>query len=203
MTDEIGSIVTTVVVAGAALAGMIAYANASSSSQKRRDEEKQKAIALRESIAEDIAAGKELNIDRSNIILQVGETMIWREPGDLYEERVVSRKWEGGSKGISIPTGILDTKIHLGRTKGSLNVQRGHVPIATGSLVITTKHLIFSGDTKSVKTPLAKLIDVQVGNNGIIAGIDGRQKPLMVVFKDPIAGPIIAAALTRATGGAS
>lgn len=37
----------------------------------------------------------------NNIILQKGEEVYWIEPGELLEEKVINRKYEGGSRGVS------------------------------------------------------------------------------------------------------
>lgn len=152
-------------------------------------------------LAERIVNGENLDADTSNLVLVNGEQVIYRTGADLIEERVVSRKWEGGSQGISIPTGILNTKVSFGKTRGKLAVERGNVPVSKGSFVVTTKHLIFSGSGKSTKTPLLKVIDTQLGNNGIIFGVTGRTNPIKVMFHDDIGGVVVGAAIQRAFDG--
>ena len=138
------------------------------------------------------------DIHAPNVVLLKGETVIWTQPAKLYEERVTSRKWEGGSKGISVPTGVMGIKVNFGKTQGSLNVERSSVPVATGLFVVTTRHLIFSGDSKSTKAPLVKLIDVQCADDGVVVSVTGRAKPWTVTFHDPMGGEVVRVAIQRA-----
>jgi len=144
------------------------------------------------------AAGTPPKITVPNVVFIKDERPIWSEPAELYEERVTSRKWEGGSKGISVPIGILNTKIHLGKTKGQLNIERANVPVASGALVITSKHLLFKGDTKSTKTALNKIISLDCAANGITVAVTGRAKPWIIIFNDPEAGEVVREAINHA-----
>jgi hypothetical protein len=138
------------------------------------------------------------DIQVPNIVLLKGETVIWTQPAELYEERVTSRKWEGGSKGISVPVGVLGIKVNFGKTRGSLNIERSSVPVAAGLFIVTTHHLIFSGDSKSTKARLAKLIDVQCADDGVVVSVTGRAKPWTVTFHDPMGGEVVRVAIQRA-----
>ena len=163
-----------------------------------RTERRAQLAATRALTLEAFARDEPPPVSAPNIVLTKGERVIWSEPARLYEERVVSRKWEGGSKGISIPTGVLGTRISLGKTQGRLNVERQTVPIATGALVITSRNLLFHGDTKSSKAALDKIITVNCAADGIIIAVTGRAKPWTVVFNDPEAGEVVRVALEAA-----
>ena len=168
------------------------------SSAKTRAVQLEAIRARNATLVERLQSGEAMDIDASNIVVMKSETVIWREPAQLIEERVTKREWSGGSKGISIPTGVLGMKVSLGKTAGRINVERGNVPVATGHLYITNQHIIFSGDGKSTKTPLKKLIDVQCANNGLVMGVTGRQKPLMFLYVNPMVGEVVQAAIQRA-----
>lgn len=168
------------------------------SNAKTRATQMEAIRARNATVVERLQSGKPMDVDTSNIVVQKSETVIWREPAQLIEERVTKREWSGGSKGVSIPTGVLGMKVSLGKTAGRINVERGNVPVATGHLYITNQHIIFSGDGKSTKTPLKKLIDVQCANNGLIMGVTGRQKPLMFLYVNPMVGEVVQAAIQRA-----
>lgn len=157
-----------------------------------------KSAAAREATIAVFERGEIPEVNLRNVVTTKGEVPLWSEPAQLYEERVLSRKWEGASKGISIPTGVLGMRVSLGKTRGALNIERGTVPIASGAFVITSKNLIFSGDAKSSKTALNKVIDVQCSDNGIILSITGRAKPWTVIFTDPKGGEVVRVALQRA-----
>ena len=165
----------------------------------RQQEQASRLQVIRQSSLDVIARGEiPHDVATLNVLMLPGERAICALDAKLYEERVLSRKWESGSKGISIPTGVLGTKISIGKTNGQVNVERGSVPISTGKFIVTTRHIIFGGDAKSTKTPLVKLINVNCADNGAMIGITGRQKPLMVMFDDPLGGQLVRAALQLA-----
>lgn len=193
---EIGHVLTLVLLGGIAAFLYIVTRSAKTKRREARAAQRAQTIAA-------FASDQPPTVRAPNIVLTKDERVIWSEPAQLFEERVVSRKWEGGSQGISIPTGVLGTRISLGKTQGRLNIERQTIPISTGALVITTHNVLFHGDTKSSKTALSKIITVNCAANGIVIALAGRAKPWTIVFQDPEAGEVVRVALQTAYKHAS
>ena len=99
-----------------------------------------------------------------NLILQKGEFGHWSEPGSILEERVVGRRYVGGSQGISfrIAKGV---SYRIGAHRGHIETDKAVVPVSDGELVLSNKRVIFRGNTKSFTIRLDKLLDVHFYND--------------------------------------
>lgn len=158
---------------------------------------KQELATLRQ-LAE-IHDGNLPSIDVQNIILQKGETAYWIESGSILEERVVDRRYEGGSHGFSfrIAKGMY---YRVGSYRGHLVADRAVVPVSAGDLVLTNKRVIFRGDTKSFNIRLDKLLEIHFYGDGIRL-TDGSGKPRIVKFNSSGNIDIVGAILSRAING--
>jgi hypothetical protein len=144
------------------------------------------------------ASGGMPTVSAPNVVLTKDERVVWTEPAQLFEERVTSRTWDGGNQGVSIPTGVAGIRLNFGKTKGRLNVTRNHVPVASGDLIITTRHVFFNGDTKSSKAALTKIVTFNCADDGATIAVTGRVNPWTVMFDDPEAGEVVREALKAA-----
>jgi hypothetical protein len=117
----------------------------------------------------------------SGVVLDHEENAYWIEPATLYEERVVSRRYEGGSRGVSLRL-MKGVSVRVGAHRGQLISDSANVPIASGSFVITNRRLIFSGDAKSFATKLEKIIDLTPHLDGLRYAESNRQKPRALSF---------------------
>lgn len=131
-----------------------------------------------------------------NVILQKTEVAYWAEPGDLIEEKVVRRRYEGGSRGMSfrIAKGV---SYRVGGHKGQVVSDVEDVPVSSGDLIVTNKRVIFRGDAKSFNFRLDKLLEIGLFGNGIrITGDKG--KPRMVQFNNGDNADVVGATLSYA-----
>lgn len=117
-----------------------------------------------------------------NVVLQKNETPYWLEPASLYEERVVRRRYEGGSHGVSIRI-AKGLSYRVGAQRGQMVSDTAAVPVSTGSLIVTNRRVIFQGDRKSFSFRLDKLLELECYQDGIRL-TDDKGKPRLVKFDD-------------------
>lgn len=138
-------------------------------------------------------------IEAEGVMQQVGEEFHWSEPGRLIEEKVVSRQYQGGSQGVSIPLGG-GVRWRVGAARGRMVSETGMVPVAEGRFIVTSKRLLFAGDKKSFSVPFAKLVSINLNQDGIVLGM-ATGKPRMVMFASgdnvDVVGGIISAVVGR------
>jgi hypothetical protein len=129
----------------------------------------------------DIQNGHLPSIPVSNVILATGEVAHCREPGSLYEERVVSRHYEGGSSGVSFRV-MKGVNFRVGAHRGNIVTEKADQAVSSGSLIITSERVIFQGDAKSFATKLSKIIDITPYHDGLRFSETSRQKPRLISF---------------------
>jgi hypothetical protein len=129
------------------------------------------------------------------LILQKAEEAHWAEPASLIEERVVGRRYVGGSHGVSfrIAKGI---SYRVGASRGQLIVDKANVPVSSGDLILTNKRIVFRGDKKSFNYRLDKLLDVQLYSDGLLL-TDSAGKPRLVNFQSSRNSDIVGSILTQ------
>jgi hypothetical protein len=132
----------------------------------------------------------------SNVVLQKNETIYWSEPSSLLEERVVGRRYEGGSQGLSIriTSGVT---YRVGAHRGRIISDTAIVPVSSGELIITNKRIIFRGDAKSFNLRLDKLLELNLYGNGIRL-TDDKGKSCIVKFTSEGNSDIVGATLSFA-----
>lgn len=147
----------------------------------------------------EIQQGNLPTITTSAVILQKSEKAHWVEPGDLLEERVISRRYEGGSHGVSIRV-MKGVSYRVGAHRGHIVSETGIVTVSSGDLVITNKRAIFRGDRKSFVLRLEKLLDLQMFSDGARI-TDDKGKIRQVKFSLPentdIVGAVLAQVISR------
>src|SRR5258708_5270123 len=77
-----------------------------------------------------------------NTVLRRDEFVCWAEAAVLWEERVISRRYEGGSRGISIRI-VRGVSYRIGSHRGRAVSERGMVPTSRGQLIISNRRIIF------------------------------------------------------------
>ena len=93
-----------------------------------------------------------------DLLLDPNETCYYTIPTTWHQSRVQSRGYSGTS--VSLPTGIKGVRFRFG----------GYTPIRTeqmtalaaGTLFVTSKRLLFSGDSKNTTIGLKKMVDGHV-----------------------------------------
>jgi hypothetical protein len=130
-----------------------------------------------------------------NIILRKDEVAYWIQPAKLWEERVVSRRYEGGSAGISfrVAKGIT---LRTGSTRGHLITDSADVPVTDGNFIITNQRFIFQGEGKSFETKYEKILDIHNHLDGIRYSESNKQKPRKIQYLSSN-GDIIVEILSR------
>lgn len=143
-----------------------------------------------------IQEGK-LPVVATNMILQKGETCHWTVPAKLCEERVISRRYEGGYSGVSfrIARGV---SFRTGGFRGHPVVQRGVVEVDSGNLTITNKRTVFRGIKKTAVFPYKKVVDIQLFKDAFQITKEGRSKAQFLKVDDmEVATAIISEAVRR------
>jgi hypothetical protein len=150
----------------------------------------------------EIQNGNPPTVSVPNIILQKSEIVYISEAGDILEERVVRRRYEEGSQGVSfrIAKGVT---YRVGAQRGHIVTDKAAIPISSGELVITNKRVIFRGDTKSFSLRLDKLLELNFYSDGARL-TDDKGKPRIIRFSDvenvDIVGAILSYAINQFRG---
>lgn len=116
--------------------------------------------------------------------LQKGETLVWTIHNvTLYEEKTI-RTYEGRSHGFSVRI-ARGLSYRTGVFKGwpvetTLMMNKG-----VGSLGVTTKHIYFAGENKSLRLPYNKIIQFVPYSDGVGIHTDAKSsKPIAFVTGD-------------------
>jgi hypothetical protein len=144
-----------------------------------------------------IESGAPLPIGQpSGVILKKGELCHVSMPASLLEERVVSRNYAGGSRGVSVRI-MKGVSYRVGQQKGQMTSQTGLITVSKGYFVVTNQRLVFSGDRKSVNTPFDKLLDLHLFSDGLNFSSSLRQKPVIVQFPNGEDAEVCGLVITR------
>lgn len=125
------------------------------------------------------SGGELMSGNPTGLIMQKNENCYLSLPATLYEERVLSRDYVGGSQGVNIRI-MKGISYRVGQQRGQMVSRSGMVAISDGYFIVTNKRLVFSGSRKSVSTPFGKLLDIHVFNDGLNFSSSTRQKPVIV-----------------------
>jgi len=131
-----------------------------------------------------------------NVILQKSEAAYWSEPASILEQRVVRRRYEGGSHGVSIRI-AKGLSYRVGAHRGQVVTDKEVQAVSSGELIITTKRVIFRGNTKSFNLRLNKLLELKFYSDGVRL-TDDKGKPRIVRFSDKSNTDIVNAILAYA-----
>jgi hypothetical protein len=108
------------------------------------------------------------------IMAKPGES-VYLEIGAALLKEVAVREWQAGSGGISfrIAKGM---RYHTGQTRGRSVVVGTEIQMAdTGMLAVTDKRIAYMGERKSMEFPLAKLMNLDVFEDGVRIHSSNRQ----------------------------
>ncbi|NTV01905.1 MAG: hypothetical protein HGB04_03855 [Chlorobiaceae bacterium] len=98
--------------------------------------------------------------------LQKGEKVIWFFKNTDYLEDKTKRQYVGGSSGVSVRI-MQGVYYRVGAFKGSPVESMERVYVDKGYLIITNKHVYFSGQNKSFRVPFAKIVSFTPYSDGI------------------------------------
>lgn len=119
----------------------------------------------------------------NNLVIQKGETAYWVEPAILGEEKVISRRYEGGSQGVSFRV-MKGVSYRVGGHRGQVISETGLVPVSDGEIIFTNKRIIFRGKGKVFAIKLDKILDIRIFQNGLQFSENNKSKPRIVQFKE-------------------
>lgn len=145
----------------------------------------------------EIQQGNMPTIQVKNLVMQKEEKAYWLEPATLAEEKVLRRKFEGGSRGMSFRI-MKGVSYRVGGFSGHSVSETGVVSVSNGELIITSKRIVFRGDKKTFAVKLDKIIDTQLFTNGLQFSENNRAKPRLIKFEQEGNHNIIGAVLSYA-----
>jgi hypothetical protein len=121
---------------------------------------------------------------QSPLVLKRGEKACVSVAATLSRQQT-RRQWVGGSQGFSFPIGHTGIRYRVGSFHGHPVEQQFLAKLATGSLVVTNQRVAFIGGTKSLSTPLSKLLHVQCYTDGLAIFQEGRENPDFYLMPQP------------------
>jgi hypothetical protein len=130
-----------------------------------------------------IQAG-DLPVISPRILLQKNEITQYECPCSLFEERVISRRYEGGYRGVSFRI-VKGVYYRTGGFKGHPVVETGMVKVDNGTLFVTSKRIVFNGIQKTFSIPYKKLINLSIFQDGIQLNKEGKAKAQALKIEDP------------------
>lgn len=144
----------------------------------------------------EIDQGNLPSVDVSGLVLQRGEVAHWAEPAAILEERVVSREYVGGSHGVSfrIAKGV---SYRVGAQRGRMVSKTAVVPVSRGALVLTNKRVVFAGDRKSFSHPWARILALNLFEDGAQISSTTRSAPAVVQFENQANAEIVGAVVSQ------
>jgi hypothetical protein len=110
------------------------------------------------------------------LITKHGEQAYFAVPASL-SRRTRRTHYVGGSQGFSFPIGHTGIRYRVGSFRGHPVQEEQLTRLDSGTLVVTNQRLAFVGSLKSVAMALAKVIHVEVYNNGLAVFHEGREDP--------------------------
>lgn len=117
------------------------------------------------------------------LLLKKGEVGHWMTDAEYMEERVVSRRYEGGSRGVSIRI-MKGVSYRVGAHKGQLVTETGIVTVDSGQLILTSQRVAFTGARKSFNVPYKQLMNFNLFDDGVQINKDGKSKPQIFKIGD-------------------
>lgn len=133
----------------------------------------------------------------TNLVTQKGEKIYWVEPVIMAEEKVIRRRYQGGSSGVSFRI-MKGVSYRVGSSRGHLTSETGVVAVSEGEMILTSKRVVFRGDKKSFATKLENILDIHLFTNGFQFSENNKSKPRILKFKEEGNHDIIGAVLSYA-----
>ena len=131
----------------------------------------------------------------TRMMLKKGEVAHLETTAALLKE-VQIKEYRGGSRGVSfrIAKGV---SYRVGASRGQMHVIGTEIQTQDeGTLTVTSHRAVFAGTRKTVEVSFAKLLGMNVYNDGIQFHVSNRQNPSLFKVES---GPMVAAAVNGAT----
>ena len=120
----------------------------------------------------------------SPLLLKSAEQAFLSVPATLA--RMVTRThYIGGSSGSSFPIGHTGIRYRVGAFRGQPIHQESLTKLDEGTLVLTNQRVAYVGRTKSTSILLAKLMHVEVYNDGLSIAREGKENPDWYLISNP------------------
>jgi hypothetical protein len=130
------------------------------------------------------------------LIAKAGETVHAETSAALLNE-VTIRQFQGGSRGVSFKI-MKGVRYNVGSFKGQSVVVGTEMQVQDiGGLSITSSRIVFLGEKKTLEFQYAKLVGLEVFNDGVRLQVSNRQT-VSLIRVDPGMGPVIAATINAA-----
>jgi hypothetical protein len=100
---------------------------------------------------------------QTDLMLESGETAYYCVGSAWLQSRVHSQGYAGAS--VSVPTGISGVRLRFGRYSPVRSEEI--TPLASGTLWVTSKRLIFQGDRRNTQIEHRKIIDAHVYSDSL------------------------------------
>jgi len=97
--------------------------------------------------------------------LQKGEQIVWAFNASEYLEDKTRRQYVGGSSGVSVRV-MKGVYYHVGGFKGRAIDRTERVHVDTGWVVVTNKHIYFTGSHKDFRVPFTKVVSFHRFSDG-------------------------------------
>lgn len=159
-----------------------------------------KADLLKLRLIAEIESGNCPSVSVQNLILRKGEKAFWVEEAELLEEKVVARRYEGGSRGVSVRI-AKGLTYRVGAHRGQMVSESKVLPTSRGELVVTSARVVFKGDRKSFNIPYEKLLHIEFYSDGIQV-TDDKGKPRTLRFVSAGNVEVVGAVLNHAINSA-
>ena len=120
----------------------------------------------------------------SPLVLKSGEQAFLSVPATLA--RLVTRThYVGGSSGFSFPIGHTGIRYRVGAFRGEPVHQQALTKLDAGTFVLTNQRVAYVGQTKSTGVALAKIMHVEVYDDGLSIAREGKEDPDWYLMPNP------------------
>ena len=92
----------------------------------------------------------------TDMMLDANESVYYSVPTTWHQPRVKKLGYSGAS--LSLPTGIKGVRYRFG-SYTPINSSEEMTPLTSGTLYVTSKRLLFNGETRNTAISLAKILD--------------------------------------------
>jgi hypothetical protein len=135
-------------------------------------------------------------VESPRLIAKAGEVVHAETSAALMKE-VAIRQFQGGGSGVSFRIGK-GVRYHVGGFRGQSVIIGTELKVQdTGALSVTSNRVVFLGQQKTMEFLYAKLVGLEVFDDGIRLQVSNRQT-VSLIKMDPGLGPVMAATINAA-----
>lgn len=140
--------------------------------------------------------GRLNELSSPRLIAKAGEK-VHAETGAALLKEVTIRQFQGGSRGVSFRV-VKGVRYHVGSFKGQSVAVGTEMQIQdVGALSVTSNRVVFLGEKKTLEFQYAKLVGLEVFNDGLRLQVSNRQT-VSLIRLEPAMGPVVAATINAA-----